>query len=95
MKKLITIIAISLALTATVSAKTKTTKTKTTKVIKGKDKIIYKKNTILNFDGNIVDGEVFKPKGFFFQGRKKAKFKSLIKYRSSFLDKMNKSARKL
>ena len=62
---------------------------------KGKDKIIYKKNTIINFDGSIVDGELIKPKGGFIQSRGRAKFNSLIKYRKDFLDNMKKRARSL
>jgi len=65
------------------------------KVIKGKDKIIYKKNTIINFDGSIVDGELIKPKGGFIQSRGRAKFNSLIRYRKDFVDKMIKQAKKL
>ncbi len=65
------------------------------KIIKGKDKIIYKKNTIINFEGDVVDGELIKPKGSFHQSRGRAKFNSLIMYRKDFLDKMIKQARKL
>ena len=65
------------------------------KIIKGKDKIIYKKNTTINFEGDIVDGELIKPKGGFIQSRGRAKFNSLIKYRKDFLDKMIKQAKKL
>jgi len=65
------------------------------KITKGKDKIIYKKNTIINFDGSIVDGELIKPKGGFIQSRGRAKFNSLIKYRKDFLDNMKKRARSL
>ena len=64
-------------------------------VKKGKDKIIYKKNTIINFDGSIVDGELIKPKGGFIQSRGRTKFNSLIKYRKDFLDNMKKRAKSL
>ena len=65
------------------------------KIIKGKDKIIYKKNTTINFKGDVVDGELIRPKGGFIQSRGRAKFNSLIKYRKDFVDKMIKNARKL
>ena len=65
------------------------------KVIKGKDRIIYKKNTIINFNERTVDGELIKPKGGFIQSRGRAKFNSLIKYRKDFVDKMIKQAKKL
>ena len=59
------------------------------KIIKGKDKIIYKKNTIINFNERIVD------KGGFIQSRGRAKFNSLIKYRKDFVDNMLKRAKKI
>ena len=65
------------------------------KVVKGKDKIVYKKNTIINFDERTVDGELIKPKGSYIQSRARAKFNSLIKYRKDFVDNMLKRARKL
>ena len=65
------------------------------KIVKGKDRIIYKKNTIINFDERTVDGELIKPKGGFIQSRGRAKFNSLIKYRKDFVDNMLKRARKL
>ena len=65
------------------------------KIIKGKDKIVYKKNTIINFSERTVDGELIKPKGGFIQSRGRAKFNSLIRYRKDFVDNMLKRARKL
>jgi len=65
------------------------------KIIKGKDKIVYKKNTIINFNERTVDGELIKPKGSYIQSRGRVKFNSLIKYRKDFLDNMLKRARKL
>lgn len=65
------------------------------KIIKGKDKIVYKKNTIINFNESIVDGELIKPKGGFIQSRGRAKFNSLIKYRKDFVDNMKKRAKSL
>tara|TARA_R110002074_G_scaffold150689_1_gene304001 strand:- start:126 stop:392 length:267 start_codon:yes stop_codon:yes gene_type:complete len=65
------------------------------KIIKKKDRIVYKKNTIINFSERTVDGELIKPKGGFIQSRGRAKFNSLIKYRKDFVDNMLKRARKL
>ncbi len=65
------------------------------KTIKGKDKIVYKKNTIINFNERTVDGELIKPKGSYIQSRGRVKFNSLIKYRKDFVDNMLKRARKL
>ena len=65
------------------------------KVIKGKDKIVYKKNTTIDFNERFVDGELIKPQGGFFQSKSRAKFNSIIQYRKDFLDKMLKKAKKL
>ena len=65
------------------------------KILKGKDRIVYKKNTIINFNESVVDGELIKPQGGFHQSKARAKFNSLIKYRKDFLDNMLKRARKL
>ena len=65
------------------------------KVIKGKDRIIYKKKTIINFEEQTVDGEIIKPKGALIQSRGRVKFNSLIQYRKDFLDNMKKRAKSL
>tara|TARA_A100001515_G_scaffold51830_1_gene40877 strand:+ start:194 stop:457 length:264 start_codon:yes stop_codon:yes gene_type:complete len=65
------------------------------KIIKGKDRIVYKKKTIINFSEQTVDGEIIKPKGALIQSRGRVKFNSLIQYRKDFVDKMTKNARKL
>ena len=65
------------------------------KIIKGKDRIVYKKKTIINFDEQTVDGELMKPKGALIQSRGRVKFNSLIQYRKDFLDNMKKRARSL
>ena len=65
------------------------------KIIKGKDRIVYKKKTIINFSEQTVDGEIIKPKGALIQSRGRVKFNSLIQYRKDFLDNMKKRARSL
>jgi len=65
------------------------------KIIKGKDRIVYKKKTIINFEEQTVDGELMKPKGAFIQSRGRVKFNSLIKYRKDFVDNMLKRAKDL
>jgi hypothetical protein len=65
------------------------------KIIKGKDRIVYKKKTIINFEEQTVDGELMKPKGAFIQSRGRVKFNSLIQYRKDFLDNMKKRAKSL
>ena len=65
------------------------------KIIKGKDRIVYKKKTIINFSEQTVDGEIIKPKGALIQSRGRVKFNSLIQYRKDFLDNMKKRAKSL
>ena len=65
------------------------------KIIKGKDRIVYKKKTIINFEEQTVDGELMKPKGALIQSRGRVKFNSLIQYRKDFLDNMKKRAKSL
>jgi hypothetical protein len=60
-----------------------------------KTKIIYKKKTIINFEDNVVQGELVKPKGVYYQSRGRAKFNTLIIYRKSFLKEMFRQAKKL
>ena len=65
------------------------------KIMRGKDRIVYKKKTIINFEEQTVDGELMKPKGALIQSRGRVKFNSLIHYRKDFLDNMKKRARSL
>jgi len=60
-----------------------------------KTKIIYKKKTIIDFEDNVVKGELVKPKGAYYQSRGRAKFNSMIMYRKSFIKKMMKDAKKI
>jgi len=60
-----------------------------------KNKIIYKKKTIINFEDNVVKGELVKPKGAYYQSRGRAKFNSMIMYRKNFIKKMMKDAKKI
>jgi hypothetical protein len=59
-----------------------------------KIKIIYKKKTIIDFEDNVVKGELVKPEGSYYQSQSRAKFNSLIIYRKSFLKEMFRHARK-
>ena len=64
-------------------------------VKKGKDRIVYKKNTEINFIDRIVDGELVRPSGAYHQSRARAKFNSLIMYKKDFLKEMLKKAKTL
>lgn len=54
---------------------------------KGK-KVIYPKNTELNFEGTAIEGEVRNPGEFYFQHRPQEKFDSLVKRRKNFHQEM-------
>ncbi len=65
------------------------------KIIRGKDKVMYRKKTVIEFDGDTVDGELVKPVGNYMVQRGRAKFSSMIKIRAHFVTEMWKNARKL
>lgn len=64
-------------------------------VIKGKDRVMYKKKTVIDFEDNTVEGELVKPEGGYMVNRARAKFNSLITIRSHFVREMFQNARKL
>ena len=75
--------------TPEVNAQTKVT------VIRGKDKVMFRKKTVIDFEENTVDGELVKPEGGYMVNRGRAKFSSLINVRAHFVNEMWKNARKL
>lgn len=64
-------------------------------VIKGKDKTVFKKKTVVDFEDSTVEGELVRPEGGYILNRGRAKFNSLIRYRPHFVKEMWKAARKL
>lgn len=66
-----------------------------TALAQGKDKVVYRKKTVVDFEDGTVDGELTRPDGGYILNRTKTKFSSLIKYRPHFLKRMWKNARKL
>lgn len=65
------------------------------KIIKGQDRVMYKKNTKIDFDGSAVEGELVKPEGSYMVQRSRVKFNSLIEPRKNFNREMFQNARKL
>lgn len=63
--------------------------------IRGKDKVMYKKNMVIDFEEGSVEGDLVKPEGGYMVNRGRAKFNSLINIRSSFAQEMWQNARKL
>jgi hypothetical protein len=47
-------------------------------------RVIYPKNTELDFEGTSIEGEIKNPGEFYFQHRKEEKFDSLVKRRKNF-----------
>jgi hypothetical protein len=55
---------------------------------KKKPRIVYPKNTELDFEGTQIEGELRNPGEFYFQHRKEEKFDSLVKRRPNFQREM-------
>jgi len=64
-------------------------------VIRGKDRVVFKKKTVIDFEDSTVEGDLVKPEGSAYTVRGRAKFNSLIQYRENFVPEMWKSARNL
>lgn len=64
-------------------------------VVRGKDRTIFKKKTVIDFEDSTVEGDLIKPEGSSYTVRGRSKFGSLIRYRPSFIKEMWKSARNL
>jgi len=49
-----------------------------------KPRVVYPKNTQLDFEGTQIEGEIRNPGEFYFEHRKEEKFDSLVKRRPNF-----------
>lgn len=67
----------------------------TVKTVRGKDRVIYRKKTVIDFEDSTVEGELVKPEQSSYTVRGRAKFNSLIKYRLNFIREMWNTARNL
>ncbi len=65
------------------------------KTIRGKDKVVYRKKTVIDFEDSTVEGELVKPEQSSYTVRGRARFNSLIKYRQNFIKEMWNTARNL
>lgn len=54
------------------------------KVIREEDKVVYKKQTELDFSDVMVAGELIKPNGAYVKNRRKTSFQALIELRANF-----------
>ncbi len=60
-------------------------------VQEGEKKVLYKAKTEISFEGVDVEGEIKKPTGSYLLEQRKAKFSSLIKFRTDFDKEMLRS----
>lgn len=63
--------------------------------VRGQDRTVYKKKTVIDFEDSTVEGELVKPEQSSYVARDRARFNSLIKYRMNFVQEMRKTARNL
>jgi hypothetical protein len=61
------------------------------KVIHEKDRTIYRKKTVVDFNDVAVEGELTKPEGSYVLNRGKSTFQSLVKVRDNFAPELRKS----
>jgi hypothetical protein len=61
------------------------------RIIHEKDRTIYRKKTVVDFNDVAVEGELTKPEGSYVLNRSKAEFQSLVKLRDSFAPELKKS----
>lgn len=60
-------------------------------VIQEADRVVYKKRTIVDFNDVTLEGELAKPEGSYMHSHRTARFNTLINYRTSFADELQKS----
>lgn len=53
-----------------------------------KERVIYKKRTVLDFTGDLIEGDMIKPEGSYVVSRKASRFSSLIRIRENFLPEL-------
>jgi hypothetical protein len=65
------------------------------RVIHEKDRTIYRKKTVVDFNDVAVEGELTKPEGSYVLNRGKSTFQSLVKVRDNFAPELRKSVNDL
>ena len=53
-----------------------------------KDRVIYKKRTIIDFTGALIEGDLIKPEGSYVVSRKASRFSTLIRLRENYLPEL-------
>jgi hypothetical protein len=62
------------------------------RVVQEPDRVIVRKNTVIDFNDVTVEGELTKPEGSFLSTRSRTRFRSLIRLRDNFNPELQKSA---
>ena len=60
-------------------------------VIREEDKVVYEKETKLEFDDGVVDGDLLAPDGDVVRTNRRAEFQSMIQKRRDFFEEIEKS----
>lgn len=53
-----------------------------------KERVVYKKRTVIDFTGALIEGDLIKPEGAYVVSRKASRFSSLIRVRENFLPEL-------
>lgn len=53
-----------------------------------KERVIYKKRTIIDFTGALIEGDLIKPEGSYVVSRKASRFSTLIRLRENYLPEL-------
>lgn len=61
----------------------------------GKDRVVYKKKTVIDLTGVMIEGQLTKPEGAYVVNRRVSQFSALIKLRKNFLPELTASADQL
>lgn len=53
-----------------------------------KERVVFKKKTIIDFTGALIEGDLIKPEGSYVVSRKASRFSTLIRVRENFLPEL-------
>lgn len=80
---------VAVALMAAVSNAVASSAAETEKIIREPDKVLYKKETELDFSDVMVNGELIKPNGLYVQDIRGSHFKADVGHRKNFRREFN------
>ena len=53
-----------------------------------KERVVFKRKTIIDFTGALIEGDLIKPEGSYVVSRKASRFSTLIRVRENFLPEL-------